>query len=177
MAFDGYLRLNTVEIANAARTARYLENLLPTFGLVCPPCEGLEAALGETYSTPIADNAPWYDPLMPASGAFYGFYPLSIEGIDDSTREAVTTELVGDGSITNRPRFAGRDIRVNGVLIGATEQAVDTGMAWLNRALSGPCEGTDDCLGSDLEFYSSCPQVQDWSQSPATVASMLLATL
>jgi hypothetical protein len=172
MAFDGYLRLNTVEIANAARTARYLENLLPTFGLVCPPCEGLEAALGDTYSTPVADNAPWYDPLMPASGAFYGFYPLSIEGIDDSTREAVTTELVGDGSITNRPRFAGRDIRVNGVLIGATEQAVDTGMAWLNRALSGPCDDTDDCLGGDLEFYSSCPQVQDWSQSPATVASM-----
>jgi hypothetical protein len=163
MAFDGYLRLNTVEIANAARTARYLENLLPTFGLVCPPCEGLEAALDETYSTPLTDNAPWYDPSMPSSGSFYGFYPLSIEGIDDSTRTAVTTELVGDGSITNRPRFAGRDIRVNGVLIGATEQAVDTGMAWLNRALSGPCDGTDDCLGGDLNFYSTCPPVQDWS--------------
>lgn len=173
MAYEGYLKANGVEIANAARTSRYMDNLLPTFGFKgCQDCEGLEAALGETYATPIADNAPWYDPLMPASGAFYGFYPLSIEGIDDSTREAVTTELVGDGSITNRPRFAGRDIRVNGLLLGATEQAVDTGMAWLNRALSGPCEGTNDCLGGDLEFYSSCPQVQDWSQSPATVASM-----
>jgi hypothetical protein len=166
MAFDGYLRLNTVEIANAARTKTYIENLLPTFGLVCPPCEGLEAALGETYTTPVADNAPWYDPSMPSSGAFYGFYPLEITGIDDSTRTAVSTELVGDGSVTNRPRFAGRDIRVNGVLIGATEQAIDTGLAWLNRALSGPCDGTDDCRGGDLDFYSSCPQVQDWSGAP-----------
>lgn len=173
MAYEGYLKANGVEIANAARTSRYMENLLPTFGFKgCQDCEGLEAALGASYTTPLADNAPWYDPLMPASGAFYGFYPLSIEGIDDSTREAVTTELVGDGSITNRPRFAGRDIRVNGLLLGATEQAVDTGMAWLNRALSGPCEGTDDCLGGDLEFYSSCPQAQDWSQTPATAAAM-----
>lgn len=164
MAYDGYLRLNGVEIANAARTTRYLENLLPTFGFKgCQNCEGLEAALGEVYTTPLTDGAPWYDPSMPSSAGFYGFYPLSIDGIDDSTREAVTTELLGDGSITNRPRFAGRDIRVSGLLIGATEQAVDTGMAWLNRALSGPCGGVDDCTGGDLNFYSSCPEVQDWS--------------
>lgn len=167
MAYDGYLRLNGVEIANAARTTRYLENLMPTFGFKgCQTCEGLEAALGDTYTTPLTDGAPWYDPSMPSSGAFYGFYPLSIDGIDDSTREAVTTELLGDGSITNRPRYAGRDVRVNGLLIGATEQAVETGMAWLNRALEGPCGGSEGCLGGDLNFYSSCPEVQDWSTAP-----------
>ena len=167
MAYDGYLRLNGIELANAARTTRYVDNLLPMFGLKgCQDCEGLEAALGATYTTPMVDQAPWFDPSMPSSGSFYGFYPLSIDGIDDSTRTAVTTELVGDGSITNRPRFAGRDILVNGLLIGATEQAVETGMAWLNRALSGPCGGSEGCLGSDLDFYSSCPAVQDWSTSP-----------
>lgn len=47
MPYDGYWALGDTEIINSARTAAYVGNLLPTFGLKdCTDCDGLASALG-----------------------------------------------------------------------------------------------------------------------------------
>lgn len=167
MTYQGYLKYDGQEIVNAQRTATYVDNLMPTFGLDnCSDCDALGTALGEEYTTPIVDVAPWYDPNDPATENFFGLYPLSISGIEDSTREVSATELVGDGTSFGRPRHTGKDVRVTGLLIGTDAAALESGLNWLSRALSGPCGGRDDCGGATLDYYSSCPPEQDWTGFP-----------
>lgn len=164
MTYDGYMALanddgETIELVNAARVKAYTDNLAPTLGLRgCNDCEGLPAALGEEYTSPAEDNAPWYDPTDPATAGFYGVYPLGFAGIDDSTRSIESAELSGDGSVVVGSRFTGQDIRVNGVAFAEDEAALSAGLSWLNSALNGTEEGR--CFGDRLNIFSSCPPVQ-----------------
>lgn len=156
--FQGYLRLGEVEIANAARVETYVRNLLPGFPLrSCQGCEELARALGETYNSPLQDSAPWIDVNNPATYDFYGFYPVSIEGLDGSTVEATVVESLGAGGFVNAPRATTREVRVRGILIGATDLALRAGQVWLNEALAkNPC-ADGDCNGRRLDFYADCP--------------------
>lgn len=164
MTYLGYMALannegETLELVNAARVKAYTDNLAPSLGLRgCDDCEGLDAALGETYTDPVADNAPWYDPTDPATAGFYGVYPLGFEGIDDSTRTIESEELTGDGSVVVGSRFAGQDIRVTGMAFARDEAALYAGVSWLNSALDGTEDGR--CFGDRLNVFSSCPPVQ-----------------
>lgn len=167
MPYIGYLKYDGQEIVNAARVSKYVENLMPQFGLEnCADCDGIEAALDEEYTTPIVDNAPWFDPNNGPTENFYGVYPLSVSGVEDSNRQVAQTELIGNGTSFGRPRVTGKDVRVTALLIGRDSAAVESGMEWLNRALDGPCGGRDDCQGATLEYYSACPPKQDWSGVP-----------
>lgn len=164
MTYQGYMALSnedgeTIELVNAARVKAYTDNLAPSIGLRgCDDCEGLDEALSETYTNPVTDNAPWYDPTDPATGDFYGVYPLAFEGIDDSTRSIETAELTGDGSVVVNSRFTGKDIRVSGVAFAKDEAALYAGVSWMDNALNGTEEGR--CFGDRLNLYSSCPPVQ-----------------
>lgn len=164
MTYQGYMALandegETIELVNAARVKAYTDNLAPTIGLRgCDDCEGLDEALGETYTNPTDDFAPWYDPTDPATAGFYGVYPLAFEGIDDSTRTIESAELTGDGSVVVNSRFTGQDIRVSGMAFAADEAALNAGLSWLNSALNGTEEGR--CFGDRLNLYSSCPPVE-----------------
>lgn len=164
MTYQGYMALSngegeTLELVNAARVKAYTDNLAPTIGLRgCDDCDGLPEALGETYVSPTTDSAPWYDPTDPATADFYGVYPLSFEGIDDSTRTIESAELAGDGSVVVGSRFAGQDIRVTGMAFAKDEAALYAGVSWLNSALNGTEDGR--CFGDELNLYSSCPPVQ-----------------
>lgn len=156
--FQGYLRLGDVEIANAARVETYVRNLLPGFPLRgCEGCDELARALGESYNSPLQDEAPWIDVNNPATYDFYGFYPVAIEGLDGSTVEATVTESLSAGGFVNSARAATREVRVRGILIGANDLALRAGQVWLNEALDkNPC--TDgDCNGRRLDFYADCP--------------------
>jgi hypothetical protein len=172
VTYQGYMALandsgETLELVNAARVKAYTDNLAPTLGLRgCEDCEGLDAALGETYSTPTEDFAPWYDPTDPATADFYGIYPLGFEGIDDSTREIQSEELTGDGSVVVGSRFTGKDIRVTGMAFAKDEAALYAGVSWLDSALNGTEEGR--CFGDRLNVFSSCPPVQDLPPDFAT---------
>jgi hypothetical protein len=148
-----------VEIANAARVETYVRNLLPGFPLrACQGCDELARALGETYNSPLQDAAPWIDPNNPATYDFYGFYPVSIEGLDGSTVEATVTESLGAGGFVNSARAATREVRVRGILIGANDLALRAGQVWLNESLAAdPCT-TGDCNGRRLDFYAACPE-------------------
>lgn len=164
MTYQGYMALanesgQTIELVNAARVKAYTDNLAPTIGLRgCDDCEGLPEALGEEYTTPEADNAPWYDPTDPETADFYGVYPLAFEGIDDSTRTIESAELTGDGSVVVGSRYTGKDIRVSGMAFAKDEAALYAGMSWLDNALNGTEEGR--CFGDRLNLYSSCPPVE-----------------
>lgn len=164
MTYPGYMALanddgETLELVNASRVKAYTDNLAPTLGLRgCEDCEGLDDALGETYTTPEQDNAPWYDPTDPATADFYGVYPLGFEGIDDSTRAIESAELTGDGSVVVGSRFTGKDIRVSGMAFAKDEAALYAGVSWLDSALNGTEEGR--CFGDRLNVYSSCPPVE-----------------
>lgn len=172
MTYLGYMALandegETLELVNAARVKAYTDNLAPSIGLRgCDDCEGLPAALGEEYTTPIEDFAPWYDPTDPETGDFYGVYPLGFEGIDDSTRTVESAELSGDGSVVVGSRFAGQDILVTGMAFAKNEAALYAGISWLNSALNGTEEGR--CFGDRLNVFSSCPPVQDLPPGFAT---------
>lgn len=164
MTYQGYMALanedgDTIELVNAARVNAYTDNLAPTIGLRgCDDCEGLPEALGEEYTTPEADNAPWFDPTDAETADFYGVYPLAFEGIDDSTRTIESAELSGDGSVVVGSRYTGKDIRVSGMAFAKDEAALYAGMSWLDSALNGTEEGR--CFGDRLNLYSSCPPIQ-----------------
>lgn len=180
MTYLGYMALandegETLELVNAARVKAYTDNLAPSIGLRgCDDCEGLPAALGEGYTTPVEDFAPWYDPTDPATADFYGIYPLGFEGIDDSTRSIESAELTGDGSVVVGSRFTGQDIRVTGMAFAKDEAALYAGVSWLNSALNGTEEGR--CFGDRLNIFSSCPPVQDLPPDFATPYTMNTGT-
>lgn len=159
--FQGYLRLGSVELANAARTEAYVRNILPGFPLRgCQGCDELARALGESYNSPLLDRAPWIDPTNTSTYDFYGFYPVSIEGLDDSTVSATVTESLGAGGYINSPRAGTREVRVRGVLVAGTDLGLRAGMVWLNEALTAnPCED-GNCAGRQMSFYAGCPQFE-----------------
>lgn len=162
MPYDGYLEVGGREIVNAARTYHYVSTMAPAFGLKdCQDCGNLAEALGQTYTTPEEDRAPWYDPSDPATGTFYGMYPLAIEGMTSSTRQSINVELVGDGSVQTTHRRAGRDLMVRGLMFGETREALDKGYSWLDNTLN-----SKGCSGEQGRVFSSCPgEVQEYPPS------------
>lgn len=164
MAWDGWLEYGGTEIINVARTEAYARNaklgwFKPVFGN-----DALPVLLGETYGSPLVDDAPWTDPRDPDSYDFYGVYPLEVGGIEDSTWQASVIENTGDGGVVGRIRKGTRTVVFNVALIGLTECAVEMGMRWLRSALGGrPCLGpVSTCGGHDM-CYLRCEPDLDWN--------------
>jgi hypothetical protein len=155
------------EIVNVRRLQAYFESVGSPFTTgpqVCgcdtltPSNLGAEDANGDpvtAYTTPALDPAPWVDSAIPESSLFLGFMPLTMEGIDGSTRTRSVTNAVGGGGVFGPSRELPRTITVTGLLIGASCCAADYGLHWLEEALLG-CEG-DACNGSCVELFNCCP--------------------
>lgn len=171
MSFDGFLNFGGTEIVNAQRTTAYIRNLMPNFPLVRRTSlyDNLNVALGDDpYRTPFLDQADWIEtrgasaflPSNPSHG-FYGLYPLSIEGVGDSTMTAAVVENILDGGFVNSQRDATRSIRVRGLLVGEDTLAVETGLTWLRNALrANACTlHGDGCGYSDLRYFLAQPTV------------------
>lgn len=158
--FDGYLALGSTELINAERTRAYVRKNLPAFPLRAVKKGDLALALGDDeYESPLVDDAPWVDVLNPATHGFFGLYPLSIEGVDDSTLTAPIQEGVNDGGVIGAPRHSARQIRVHGLLLAADELALDAGMTWLRAALNpAPClDGS--CGEGRLSYFAAPPEI------------------
>lgn len=158
--YYGYQQFGGVEVINLARTAAYLKALAPGVDVLCEDPE-LRVALGHSpYTTPTGDNAPWVRGNRYAAGRFYGFYPRSISGAEDSTLETPLTALTGSGSIATQGRHAAREIRVKATAFAADEEAMDVGMAWARDVLSADACGTSvrlGCTGHELSMFSAKP--------------------
>lgn len=160
MAWNGYFTLDGIEFINGPRTEAYAESagafwLRPQF-----KNDDLAPMLGQTpYTTPLLDTAPWVDPDVPESYDFFGYYPLDVTGIEDSSRTSTVTESTRDGGIPGRLRHASKSVVFNGVLVGASEKGVAYGAEWLRRALLGDLcnDDSDTGLGAELRFVSVEP--------------------
>ncbi|MFJ5037932.1 hypothetical protein [Streptomyces parvulus] len=160
MALRDYFTLGGVEIANHVRLAKYLEAesvgspLTSAGACVCPTLTA-EMLGDEPYVDPAADEAPWYDPNVPASEEFAGLMVLSIEGLDENPVKRNITNAVTGGGVLGPARTLPRTIVVTGILLGATCCGVEYGLHWLTEALQG-CAG-QQCDGDCMEVYACCP--------------------
>lgn len=159
--FEGYLKLGENELGNWERTRGYAESGdCPIRWLERGECNSLSDVLGDTiYDRGAISLAPWFDADVPESARFYGAHIVSVKGDADSTRERGITEGVTNGGVAGRERRAGRQFRVRAWLTAAGGSALDYGMGWLDRALSGAqCSRHGaSCAGADLEFFTECP--------------------
>lgn len=162
MAWIGYYTYDGTEIINVERTEAYVRAQNASWGFKNDLANGdLHLVLSEAeYTTPMGDIAPWVDPDRLESYDFWGAYPISVSGIDDSTREATVTEYIRDGGSTSALRHATRSTVFSVALLGAGEQAVEYGLYWLKAALLGRnCSPVRGCNGAEMEFFSSEPIV------------------
>lgn len=157
MAYHGFMALGGVEVLNNSRVTTYARHL-GISGVGCDDCPDLAGAL-ETppYSTPMGDDAPWYDPNVPESVRFGGFLSLSVEGLDSSTATRTPTALLGEGSSIGPVRRAHREISVEAVAVAADDCAMSYGLSWLASMLRGSQCGTANCGGDELCLFSCCP--------------------
>lgn len=157
--FDGYLELGGNEIVNSRRAAEYVRKNAPSISLKdCSDCEGVAEAQGEVYESPKDDQAPWFDPTVPATADFYGVYSLGAEGVTDSTWTAGVTEALGPGGTVNAGRHTTRTMRWHVMLVAGTKLALEAGYTWLRSALlPGDCAG--GCGGTDMCYYLACPEI------------------
>jgi hypothetical protein len=166
MPISDFLQIGGNEVINLVRLQAYLANVGSPFdtGADICSCDTLTrrhldpdgSAAPATYDTPATDPAPWYDADVPESGQFLGILPLSIEGIDGSTRARDVTNAVGGGGVFGPARDLPRTITVSALLVGTTCCGVAYGLHWLSEALQGcsdsPCSG--DCVTA----YNCCPE-------------------
>lgn len=173
MSFDGFFQFGGVEIVNAKRTTDYVRNLAGGLPLVRRTTiyDTLNAVLGDApYRTPFLDGASWVETDPPSdldqtnpTHNFYGFYPLEIMGIGDSTMAASVTEALGDGGFVNSSRDASRSIKFHGILLAGDMLSAEHGLTWLRNALKGNGCGMHGgaCGFSDLRYFLASPDVCD----------------
>jgi hypothetical protein len=158
--YAGWMSLGGQELWNAERTRTYVAANLPSIELLgCQECTTLDDALGDAVykNNPVDDNAPWVSADDPDLNLFYGFYPISIGGLTDSTNTVTVTESIGDGGSISAARRATKEIRISGVLIAGTDAALNKGKAWLRNITRGPDCGDGGCNGADICFFAVCP--------------------
>lgn len=177
MAWNGYYELGGVELVNATRTEAYVRAAgIYTFHPLYE-AESLPLVLGDgEYHTPLHDDPVWADPDVPESYDFFGFYPLGVSGIEDSTGDAPVTESTIDGGTVGATRYSTRSVVFNGLLLASSECGVEYGMRWLKRALSGlPCGPGKRCEGAELSYFA-CEPVVDMTFGDMTAEELLACT-
>jgi hypothetical protein len=159
----GWAYLDGEELFNEARTAAYVRAGLAGPYLTVSEagcCDALSKSLTgaqQTYVSPAADPAPWYDPGHPASAEFLGFL-VKITGTDSTLQRTVTPKTVGrGGGALGRLRPAERNIVVTGHLVASTQRGQEYGMRWLTARLATAL-GCDTCAVSELRVMTHCPE-------------------
>lgn len=155
-----WLRYGEHEIGNANRSLSYLRNGLMKGGnaLVTPYTTSC-TAVGGTYVTPQADDAPWFENGRAASSEFLGFLPTSIEMTGPWERQV--TPRANNGSVLGCQRLRGRSVGVRGVLLASSARGMAWGGAWLSEVLSDcSCSLADLCLAVSCDSGPSFDAVQ-----------------
>jgi hypothetical protein len=157
--FDGYASLGDTELLNKGRTAAYIRAFLPGIDVLCKDSDNLYRALQDPkYVSPAVDGAPWYRASNPATGKFYGLYPATIDGAENSTRSVTVTELAGDGAIQSLPRYGSKELRFRLSMFALDEEGMEAGIVWLRAVLDQHrCGGGSNCDGEDFFYYAVNP--------------------
>lgn len=159
MAYSGLIVFDSAELANAERFEAYAGDASWFHPLYRK--DGISYMLGQTYTDPATDGAVWYDPDVPESADLYGFYPVTITGVEGSSRQANVVQSTREGGTPGRIRHATKEVNVSGFVAGASEKAVVYGLAWLRRATLGalcsPLDTRKQALGTTLELLGTEP--------------------
>lgn len=118
------------------------------------PCPALDQ--DETFVSPEADPAPWYDAAYPESADFLGLLTSSVTLSPPGARNVSST--YGEGSFVGPLRMGGRVVEVQGWLVARTQEAMWWGERWLTEALLGRCP---TCGGDTLEVLPFCRESDD----------------
>ena len=160
--YGGYLSYGGVEVVNAERTAAYAEHSGAT-ALISHRYRApdLPLVLGDDiYTSPETDGAPWVQAGVPWAEEFLGLYPLTIQGVDDSTVTTSVTSLTDDGAIAAPPSHSAREIRVRGVLVATSARGLEAGAAWLRGVLDySPCDPGQRCGEREASCYLAAPSL------------------
>lgn len=168
--FTGWLSYAGTEIVNEARLFAYTRSLgIP--GSQCEDCPTLRTAFEhDPYTTPAADNAPWYDADIPESGQVAGFYIRAIDGLGDTATRRVD-ELARNGGIVGARRRSSRQVQMTIQAVAASECAMSYAMGWLAKVLRGSeCSPVDPlvtdavgvgCASETLCMLTCCPLVPE----------------
>lgn len=137
MSYTGFFLFDQQELVHLGRTASLAEAMGITS--LWLRSEDLRWWIGDD-NTSLADvtNAPWYDPMYPASEEFAGVVPLGISGLDDSSFESTPVEYLTAGGHNGKGRHATRPLVWNVAIVAKTERGAEFGYRWLSRSLSGP---------------------------------------
>lgn len=182
--YEGYLSFGGNEIVNNSRTwgISHSARPCPMHWLKGGVCQTMNGALFEAapYSYESIALAPWYDPDIPQSADFYGFFAYAITEALDSTRTVSRTESITDGGVLGRTRKATKTMRVKGLIMGRGRLGVEYGQAWLSSAIDpGACgQHGSECGLTDLQWFADCPpdraNVQEWNEWAETRRNLFL---
>lgn len=159
MAYAGYFALGGNELVNTTRAATYARALGITT-VQCPVCPTLHRAIGDLpYTSPDSDDAPWYDPTIPASKEFAGLVGLEVLGLHKSVGRREPVPLTTGGASLHPLRRQQREIQIRALALAKTDTALSYGFSWVASVLRGGC--LDQCNGDSLCFFTGCPPCGD----------------
>lgn len=155
--YEGYLVYGGNEVINNARTFAYATALGIATPL-CGPCPTLLRAVGDPqgYTTPAADDAPWYDPVRPESAGFAGLLGLRVDGVTDGVTSQQFTDTADGRAIPGAVRAYSREVQVVAELLATDEAAMSYGRSWLAAVLRGE-RCAPGCAGTELCGFTCCP--------------------
>jgi hypothetical protein len=136
MAWNGWFTYGDTEIINATRTETYAQHAAVGWFKPVYRNDALPMILGDVYTSPLMDDAPWTDPDDLSSYDFYGAYPLDVVGIENSTVTANVVESTREGGVVQSARHATKTVVFSVALVGGSECAVEYGMRWLKTVLT-----------------------------------------
>jgi hypothetical protein len=113
-----------------------------------------------TFTTPAADEAPWYSADYPASADALGFYVEEWTGLDDGHVSRVVTSVgpYRSGAMLGSLSNAERVMALNVFLLARSEEAMDYLFNWLSAALASAC---NECSGDRMLTRRFCGDVGD----------------
>ena len=152
MAYDGWVRFGGTDLFNMARTSKLSELMgIDSVWVNSEEVEWIQEALGE-FDYDDVTKAPWYDEGFPASEEFAGILPLTLSGLDDSSRTSTPIEYITDGGSPGHARNATLPLVANVAIVASTERGAEFGLRWMNRLLRSRGEGAT-CSGTTLEYF------------------------
>lgn len=182
-----WLRVNGVEIANAARTIPYMQryasekfdiqcnlpavltreaftypcSLYPQDGLF--PLSLLYPAECGTFLDPATDDAPWWDATQPESAQFLGvLLDTQFGGLEMTGERTVTSKTAGlQGGRVGPERLQPRVLRLTGALVATSCAGMEYGRRWLGEVLGANL--CDPCPLATVEVRLAAPIPDDGS--------------
>ena len=106
-----FLRFGGAEVVNHERLAAYIANgIRPDDGtrFDVDYCEGLSSVLypSGAFTTPLGDEAPWYDVDDPDTWDFAGVLALGVTGLDQTTRTVEVIQTTQGNGLPGRAQRA-----------------------------------------------------------------------